>query len=1133
MEDRVSEKKKYTEKEKAAAAYALNMCTVSVSQIIDYHDLYVLEQEYDAILNNLNLKNMPKDQALLDILTELLNTITFFRIQDLKKQQIEKEYQNRLKDAVWSAAPSFNVFASGNPIAITLSLATTVGTGYMNYRKEKVMAGREKDKADIELQIAAIEQFNGLRRELFTTAWKLADEYEFEDNYRITERQIHQYNEILMDPDDIRKFERLDSIKDSFVAYPPFWYNLGHAANVIACSKNEELRIIQKEIAINDEESIHQAAMSVDYYKEKAKEYFQSYDKANEHDLLREDPVASSCYLEYIDLLNPESEKDDITKYLEKAEKYAGKREDILELCAFGYLKIGETDKAAIILTRLVNEDYNKVLNGQIISRLYVDKYIQLKSMELEKGVNKEELQKEIRDVLLKYNSLSSKLNWQYLFPMPIGDKHDWGAVQRQFDDAQKMILAHNYYYGLKTYFEKLSIEFNHILPVWSGKQEIGDFYYQDTEEARNLRRFQARQALTGTSAVYYQDELYNSEYWVKYLDLLERMVRTIANLNCITDIEKAVGKIKKAIGKNKRILTDCHNKLRDQEFIYNDYVALSEISFFDFTEGFIKTIFDMCFEYLSSLPMAINEEKQITITDAEANLRAFCVEAKVEFPEIIFNTTKTADTSIETRYFIKELLGEDFKDTDSEKPMIEEMVKTVEKYKGSLIIGKKPKTRIILRTDAEFRPYFSRIKSSSVLMKKTIAVIDDVSWDDRDLVIATDGVYAVVGNSIKPRTEYSEIKSDRLPKNELWFYGINEVGVKLIAGIGDIIRANYYRFKDLDMDKLFSMLQDLKGVTEKYDKTETTSDYGRISRLFASYIPSKKLLKSSREVELSKKNSDKKDDVPVGKAYRESKGIFNNTEDNYQDEYDYEEETVKKYESYVKSASSIAEVTREVNKDTDASGSCLSTVLVWVKKGNYSTGDKVTIFDKKSSSESDGQIIKMIDSHRTKVIKICNEEISRVTMTIRCADRFLNTDDLILENNEKISKKKSSKNTDMGKKYPAGGELVNDKSIDYSNVASVDKEANRERTDNNDLLSTVNVTVKKGMFKTGASVLITNNSSSEKVRGIIKEIRNAEGTKEHKNGFEGNQYTFLVETRKRYCVTYDLIYLSTDSETK
>ena len=48
-------KLKYS-KEQIRAAYALNLCTVSISQIIEYEDLNIMEQEYEAILNNLNLE---------------------------------------------------------------------------------------------------------------------------------------------------------------------------------------------------------------------------------------------------------------------------------------------------------------------------------------------------------------------------------------------------------------------------------------------------------------------------------------------------------------------------------------------------------------------------------------------------------------------------------------------------------------------------------------------------------------------------------------------------------------------------------------------------------------------------------------------------------------------------------------------------------------------------------------------------------------------------------------------------------------------------------------------------------------------------------------------------------------------
>jgi hypothetical protein len=62
----------YTDQQKLEAAYALNLCTVSLSQITAYGDLYILKQEYDAILNNLNIQNIIHDESLLSLLKELL-----------------------------------------------------------------------------------------------------------------------------------------------------------------------------------------------------------------------------------------------------------------------------------------------------------------------------------------------------------------------------------------------------------------------------------------------------------------------------------------------------------------------------------------------------------------------------------------------------------------------------------------------------------------------------------------------------------------------------------------------------------------------------------------------------------------------------------------------------------------------------------------------------------------------------------------------------------------------------------------------------------------------------------------------------------------------------------------------------
>ncbi len=220
--------------EEIKAAYALNLCTVSVSQIVDYKDLNIMEQEYEAILNNLNLENFLKDEALLKILKQILDIITFFRIQDGDKKILDREYQARMKNAIWSACPNFGmIVAGGNPVTMAISLASQVGIGYMNYRKEKASISLEHEKAEWQLERAAIEQLNGLSRELFDTAWRMAASHDFRDELRLTEQQIKQYDNILMDPDPIRKFERLYSIRRNFVAYPPFWYHRKHGKHYL------------------------------------------------------------------------------------------------------------------------------------------------------------------------------------------------------------------------------------------------------------------------------------------------------------------------------------------------------------------------------------------------------------------------------------------------------------------------------------------------------------------------------------------------------------------------------------------------------------------------------------------------------------------------------------------------------------------------------------------------------------------------------------------------------------------------------------------------------------------------------------------------------------------------------------
>lgn len=421
------------------AAYALNLCTVSISQIISYNDLIVMEQEYDAILNNLNLENFPKDEALLKILKQILDVVAFFRIQAEEKKLQEEEYKKKVKDAVWSAMPNPSMIIAGGSagwIGLAVTTAMAVGTGYMNYRKTRSNIDIEKRRKDWELQKSAMEQFDGLRRELFDTSWRLAETYNFDDKYRLTARQIDQYNSILEDGDALRRYERLEYIQDNFIAYPPFWYHLGHAAAEVCTCKN---------IAYSNE-------FIADYREKALNAYFNflnSVDDVSHNNLLREDHTCAACSLETFALIASDSSysQADKIKLLQKAAQNAGNAFDTLQLCVTGYLSIGETDSAIRLMRMLVNEGYNIDLNAQLLSMQYVSAYCNGSS-----------------DSAQKYLTLADRVdNSVPLFPMP-NNKAEKDTLTEKFIQDQCKYLFDEYSGTMSEYIIQCISTYNNIL---------------------------------------------------------------------------------------------------------------------------------------------------------------------------------------------------------------------------------------------------------------------------------------------------------------------------------------------------------------------------------------------------------------------------------------------------------------------------------------------------------------------------------------------------------------------------------------------------------------------------------------------------------------------------------------------
>ena len=723
---------------KIKAAYALNLCTVSVSQIIDYNDFNILDQEYDVILNNLNLEAIPKDEALLHVLKQILDTITYFRIDEVERKMVDEEYQSEMQNAIWNAIPSFGVLLMGaNPSTIIASLASQVGIAYINYRRNKADALKNKEKSIWRLQKSAIEQFNGLRRELFDTAWKLADSYQFPDFYRLTENQIQQYNDILMDTDLIRRFERLETIKNNFIAYPPFWYFFGHTAAEIYFDHSLRLTDTDRK-----------------YYFENAKSSYQIFYDSRKFNLLRVNHIAAAGALEYSDLLDKEKDKELIKQLICYAIEQSGNANDVLQLCAISLLRIEEYEKATTVLNILVNEEYNTKTNAQILSGIYV-RMLMDKTDEF--------------NVLRKYNLLSQRVNKQYLYQVPKSTLlgYDLKSIEMEFLDNQKEVSKKEFESVMNEYIEKKTSTFNKIIPLPTDEEnpETREYlysYYGTGDRINHAKTW----LLNDNNSNDFKHQLCNINYAGEIINVLNVIFDDIQDMTFISD------KMREMLWQNVRIkLTDCGGKVDEiikafhtqYRYTIDNYLELESLTLDTFTGEMFENLSEYVCEYIDNLH-SVSE-----LSDFEYILQKFCMKQDISSPEELIASPTSRELIVDNDIFTVEMLGSRATNENERSQIISDMLTRINLQKGTLlnVEGRNGGAKVYLKNTMEFDRYFAENhlnKGRNNQSYDALAVIDDKFAFNQDLVLTDQMVKIVSFGKVAAAAGYDAISitSDR-----------------------------------------------------------------------------------------------------------------------------------------------------------------------------------------------------------------------------------------------------------------------------------------------------------------------------------------------------------------------------------
>ncbi|MBI5095409.1 MAG: hypothetical protein HZB26_23625 [Candidatus Hydrogenedentes bacterium] len=176
-----------------------------------------------------------------------------------------------------------------------------------------------------------------MRSQFFDTEYKLYRRYSLPDRLNLKEVQLEQYLKVLGDEDAKRRLGRLERLKDDFEAYPPFWYQIGLAA-----------------------QESGQAPLALQYYERY---------EGQSTKVLREDQDYVMLCMHRIMLLNRATERKTIERDLasiERNTKYYYKWENIL-FAALTYYDLDDAVNARRLIQTSINEGYNVTLHQDVL----------------------------------------------------------------------------------------------------------------------------------------------------------------------------------------------------------------------------------------------------------------------------------------------------------------------------------------------------------------------------------------------------------------------------------------------------------------------------------------------------------------------------------------------------------------------------------------------------------------------------------------------------------------------------------------------------------------------------------------------------------------------------------------------
>ena len=343
---------------------ALNHAIVSIYKVEKRPSKVTVDEEYNAIINNIAWGNIKDDSEFQDLIREMMNAYTENRLEAKEREMLRRQYEVQVNRAFLEVKPLSHLQTeaavntaqqlSGSLFGGLLSAAASgVGEFTMalqTHERMKMQAlGQEQEymqqrmAGEWELDKAKIRRFNTLKTSLLTAVWTLLNRYNLPDEARLTEDNLDQFYAFISEKDVAKALRMGKRLETNFSKYPPYWFYLG----CFYLQKGDS---------------------------QEARACFDKFEEVN-RPILRKDTFAAAAARYKIFTLN-EKEVDEAKRLVGIIEKQAAADDwNTVLFAALQNYQLGDKKKAEDLLLQNIDNGFNVPLNTEILHQMQKGKF--------------------------------------------------------------------------------------------------------------------------------------------------------------------------------------------------------------------------------------------------------------------------------------------------------------------------------------------------------------------------------------------------------------------------------------------------------------------------------------------------------------------------------------------------------------------------------------------------------------------------------------------------------------------------------------------------------------------------------------------------------------------------------------